>query len=144
MGRFIKLFKQYKSIILYGFFGGCTTLVNIVAYAFSTRICHIGTVGSTIFAWVMAVIFAYVTNRRFVFESKVTQIKGIIREIIAFFSCRLLTGALDLLMMYVFVDMVGINDMLMKIINNIIVIILNYIASKLIIFSNGGKHEQEV
>lgn len=79
-----------------------------------------------------------------VFESKANDTTSIIREIISFFSCRLLTGGLDLLIMYVFVDIVGANDLIMKIISNIIVIILNYVASKLLIFKNGGSNEERI
>lgn len=144
MEKIQKLLIKYKSFLLYVFFGGCTTLVNIIAYAICARAFHLGTVISNIVAWILAVTFAYVTNRSIVFESEAREKKAVIGELISFFSCRLLTGGLDLLMMYVFVDMVGVNDLIMKIISNIIVIILNYIASKLLIFRHGGQNEQEV
>lgn len=138
------LFQKYKSFLLYVFFGGCTTLVNIITYAVCARAFHLGTVVSNILAWILAVTFAYVTNRIWVFDSKANQRKEIVREIASFFSCRLLTGGLDLLIMYVFVDVIGVNDLIMKIISNIIVIILNYVASKLLIFKSGGQNEQRV
>ena len=139
-----KLITKYKSILLYVIFGGCTTLVNIVTYAVCTRTFNLGTVSSNILAWVLAVTFAYVTNRSWVFESRASGARGMIREITSFFSCRLLTGGLDLLIMYLFVDVFGMNDIIMKIISNVIVIILNYVASKLFIFKNGGQNEQRV
>lgn len=144
MEKIQRLLLKYKSFILYVFFGGCTTLVNVIAYAICARAFHLGTVISNIIAWILAVSFAYVTNRSMVFQSEAKGKTAVIREVISFFSCRLLTGGVDLLMMYVFVDMIGVNDLLMKIISNIIVILLNYIASKLLIFTHGGKNEQKV
>ena len=139
-----KLIMKYKSFLLYIIFGGCTTLVNIVTYAVCTRTFYLGTVASNIVAWVLAVTFAYVTNRSWVFESRATGTRDMIREITSFFSCRLLTGGLDLLIMYLFVDVFGMNDIIMKIISNVIVILLNYVASKLLIFKSGGQNEQNV
>lgn len=137
MEKIQKLILKYKSFILYVFFGGCTTLVNIVVYAICARAFHLGTVVSNIVAWILAVTFAYVTNRSMVFQSEARETKAILGEAISFFSCRLLTGGLDLLIMYVFVDLFGVNDLVMKVISNVIVIILNYVASKLLIFKHG-------
>ena len=133
MKKIKKLFIKYKEPILYLFFGGCTTLVNIVVYYLCSRI-NFGTAISTVIAWFVSVLFAYVTNRKYVFDSKVNAVVDILKESISFFSCRLATGALDLVIMIVFVDWLYINDMLMKILSNILVILLNYIASKLLIF----------
>lgn len=135
---------KYKSFLLYIIFGGCTTLVNIITYAVCTRAFHLGTVASTVLAWILAVTFAYVTNRSWVFESRTNGTRDMIREITSFFSCRLLTGGLDLLIMYIFVDVFGMNDIIMKVISNVVVILLNYVASKLLIFKSGGQNEQNV
>lgn len=129
-----KLIDQYKSIILYLVFGGFTTLVNIGTYAFCARKLNFSTIISNLFAWFFSVFFAYITNRQWVFNSKASTMKEIVSEILSFFYCRLVTGILDLILMYVFVDSIGVNDFIMKIISNIIVIVLNYIASKVIIF----------
>lgn len=130
--------------MLYAFFGGCTTLVNIISYAICTRLLSMGTIMSNVIAWIFAVTFAYLTNRKIVFESNASTKKAIVREVISFFSCRLLTGGLDLGLMYVFVDVLKVNDLVMKVISNIIVIILNYVASKLFIFSKGAKNEETI
>lgn len=127
------LLKQYWEIISYLFFGVCTTLVNIAAYFVCSEL-GCSTSASTIIAWVLSVLFAYLTNRYFVFEDRAQSPAGILRELISFFSCRLATGVLDLAIMVVFVDFLGINGMVIKIISNIIVIVLNYVASKLLIF----------
>ena len=134
-----KLFVKYKDIISYLFFGVCTTVVNIVAYWACAHIAHLSTVVSTSIAWVVAVAFAYITNRLWVFHSKAKGKKAILREICAFTACRLLTGFLDVAIMYIFVDRLHCPDLVIKIISNIIVIIANYIASKLVIFSEKDK-----
>ena len=134
MNNIKQLFEKYKSIILYIFFGGCTTLINIIVYAVCSKALLLETIPSTIIAWILSVVFAYVTNRRFVFDSKASQFLDIIKEMVSFLGCRILTGVLDIVLMYVFVDIIGVNDMLMKILSNIIVIVLNYVASKLFIF----------
>lgn len=131
---FTKLFHNYKEIILYVFFGGCTTLVNLAAYFIFTRFFNISIMVSTLIAWWFAVIFAYITNRKLVFRSENTSIKAIMLEFAFFVACRLLTGFADMGIMYLFVDQFGWYDLMMKIISNIIVILGNYIASTLFIF----------
>jgi len=130
------LIMKYKAFILYAVFGVLTTLVNVVSYYICARILALNTVVSTVIAWLLAVIFAYVTNRKWVFESKENTTKGIIREIVAFFSCRIATGVLDVVIMFVFVDLLAWNDVFIKLASNVLVILLNYAASKLIIFRN--------
>lgn len=134
MTKIKDLLTQYREIISYLFFGVCTTIVNIAAYFVCSKL-GCSTSVSTFIAWVLSVLFAYLTNRYFVFEERAQKPSGIFREIISFFSCRLATGGLDLVIMVVFVDLLGINDMVIKALSNIIVIILNYVASKLLIFS---------
>ena len=126
--------KNYKQGILYLFFGALTTAVNIISYYASYNIFKISNVTSTILAWTLAVLFAFVTNRIFVFESKAKGFKEIIRELLAFFICRLLTGAMDVLIMWISVDIMNWNSMLWKIISNVLVVVLNFLASKLFIF----------
>lgn len=132
------LLEKYKAIILYGIFGVLTTLINIVVYEAFYRYAGWSNVVSNIVAWVAAVLFAFVTNKLWVFESKTTEKKALMFEITSFFGCRLATGVLDLAIMYVAVDEMALNSTLMKCISNVIVIIVNYIASKLLIFKNSG------
>lgn len=138
-----ELFKKYREQILYVFFGGCTTLVNIVAYFLSTRYLAMGELPATILAWILSVVFAYITNRIWVFQSTVQGLQGIIKEIGAFFAARGTTGLLDLGVMYLFVTVLHCNDMVVKIVSNIVVIILNYVISKLLIFRRKGGTENE-
>lgn len=128
-----KLLERYRSILLYIFFGGLTTLVNIVAYYLLSRM-GMATVPATGVAWVLSVAFAYVTNRRWVFDSKASSPREIVREAFSFAVCRLLSGLMDVAIMYVCVDLLHWNDLLIKIISNVLVVIANYVASKLFVF----------
>lgn len=126
-----KLIKNNKNIIAYLFWGVCTTLVNVFAYyIFVIRFSFSNIIG-TIYAWLLSVVFAYITNREFVFDK---SSKSIIREFVLFFIARLSTGVLDVIMMFVFVDIMEAHNLVCKCVVNIVVIIMNYIASKYIIF----------
>ena len=127
-------FGKYREAILYIFFGGCTTFVNIIVYYICAHLLLLATAPSTVIAWILSVAFAYLTNRIYVFESRSRGLAAILREIGAFVSCRLLTGVMDLAIMYVCVDLLHFNDLIIKIISNVLVIVLNYVASKLLIF----------
>ncbi len=129
-----RLCTKYKSLISYGVFGVLTTVINIVSYAVCYNTVGISNVVSNIIAWILACSFAFVTNKLWVFESKSTEMKVVIYELITFFGCRLATGLLDLAIMYVSVDLMNWNSTLMKCISNVIVIVANYVASKLVIF----------
>ena len=131
-----RLWQKYREQLLYVLFGGLTTRVNIVAYYLCATPLGLGTVSSTGIAWVLSVLFAYVTNRRWVFESHTRGASAIAREMGAFFLCRLLSGLMDMAIMYVFVDMLRFDGMVVKVASNVLVIIVNYVASKLLIFRN--------
>ena len=88
----------------------------------------------TVAAWALAVLFAYLTNRSMVFHSTAAGAQEIMKEIGSFFACRLGTGVVDWAIMFVFVTVLHFNDMIIKILANIIVIILNYVLSKFVIF----------
>lgn len=109
-------------------------MINIVTYAVCYNGIGISNVVSNIIAWILACSFAFVTNKLWVFDSKSMEAKTVIYEVITFFGCRLATGVLDLAIMYVSVDLLAWNSTLMKCISNVIVIIANYVASKLVIF----------
>ncbi len=129
----IKLYKKYQEIINYLIAGGLTVLVTVLSYAFFTKILHIYYIVSNILAWIVAVIFAYVVNRRFVFQSKSSK-RARVKEIRNFFIFRLLSLLIDTILMYLLVDIFRINDLISKMIVQIVVIVLNYIFSKFFIF----------
>jgi putative flippase GtrA len=137
-----KAFQKYREIILYIFFGGCTTIVNVILYYICSRWLYLSVVGSTLLAWWISVLFAYITNRILVFRSHNKEARAILFEFAFFFVCRLLTGFLDILIMYLFVDRLGWQDLIMKLLSNFIVIITNYIASRLFIFKKHSNRRQ--
>ncbi len=127
-------YQRYREVILYLFFGAGTTLVNIIVYYFCGHGFDLSISLSTIIAWVLSVIFAYITNKIWVFNSDRRKLKDILIEFTRFVGCRLTTGLIDLVIMVVFCTWLGFNDLVIKIMSNVLVIIMNYIFSKLIIF----------
>ena len=130
----MELIKKYKDVIPYLFVGVCTTLVNVVSYWICAHVFSLATMPSTVIAWIAAVLFAYITNRKWVFHSDAHTGKEILIEMISFFGCRLATGFVDWGCMFVFVERLELNDVIIKIGANVLVIVLNYIASKMVIF----------
>ena len=128
------LLRKYRSLLLYGLFGVLTTLVNLLSFRAAEVWLHLPTVPATCLAWVLSVAFAYVTNRRWVFESREHSLRGILREIGSFTACRLMSGLMDVGIMYVCVDLLKLNSLLIKLLSNVLVVIVNYIASKLLVF----------
>ena len=137
------LYQKYQDVIPYLFFGVCTTLVNIAVYWVMAYPLSCNTIVSTVVAWVISVLFAYITNRKWVFHSSASGVKEISKEIWSFFACRLATGFVDLGCMWIFVDVLKLNDVIIKVLANILVIILNYVASKLFIFRKTNKNTEE-
>lgn len=130
------ILEKYKDIVYYGFFGVLTTLVNIVVYWLMAHPLGIDTVPSSVIAWIAAVTFAFFTNRKWVFNSQANTKELVIKEAVSFYACRLATGVLDWVFMYLTVDIMDFNDVWMKFIANVLVIVLNYIASKFYIFKH--------
>ena len=135
------IYRNHLEGMRYLVFGALATIVNIASYSVFLYTCHIENAVSNILAWIVAAIFAYLTNRFFVFDSKVNDKKGILKEIVSFFGCRLLTLGVDEVIMIYTVDKLKFNAVLMKVIANIIVIILNCIFSKILIFKKNDKKE---
>lgn len=132
----VSWYNKYKEALLYLFFGVCTTLVNLV----TKWILLLTVIDSSnaiqlqvaiIISWIVSVLFAYVTNRKYVFESKS---KSIFKEISSFFGSRVLTLILEMVIMYIFVTALNFNVYLFTIISQVLVIVLNYVFSKLFVF----------
>ena len=131
----LDLYFKYKEIINYLIVGGLTTLVSIGSYAIY-RIFIPSYVTCTVLSWITAVLFAYVTNRIFVFESKESKV---LIEFIKFVGCRLFTLGSELLTMWILVDLLNINDYIAKVIVQFIIVVLNYVLSKLLVFKKNKK-----
>ena len=120
-----------KEVISYLIFGILTTLVNIVVYTICDDVLQIQYLISNAIAWIVSVLFSYFTNRKYVFES---HNSSIINELVKFIGARVSTGIMDMLLMWLFVDVLSMQSMISKIIVNVVVVILNYIFSKLFVF----------
>ena len=128
------LYKKNKEIINYLIFGGLTTLVSILTYALFAKIFLINYLISNVLSWIIAVMFAFITNKLYVFESKSKDKKIVFKEITNFFFFRIVSLIIEIIIMYVFVDLLSIDDLITKIIAQIIVILSNYIFSKVFVF----------
>jgi len=137
MNKNPKIFKELsdkkitREILSYGIFGILTTVISIVTYHICFYTFSISNIISEIVSWVISVLFAYVTNRLWVFGEKNNNI---VKQMSEFFLCRLATGLLGLLIMFVGVDVLGLEGGIIKIISSFLVIVINYVASKLFIF----------
>ena len=135
------IYKKNREMILYMLFGTVTLLVNIVAYYIMAKV-NDNTLVDTAVALVAAVLVAYATNRTMVFKSGHHGMKAVCIEFLSFFACRAASGVMDIAIMVICVDFLHYNDMIVKIISNVFVIILNYIASKRFIFNEKNSFEK--
>lgn len=131
--------SKLRELFLYGAFGLLTTFINIIIFAVLTERLEINYLLANIVAWILSVVFAFVTNKQFVFNSKSWRKQVWTKECITFFSARLATGAIDLILMFSLVSQIYIDEVISKIIANIVVIVSNYILSKLLIFKGDCK-----
>ena len=120
-----------KELIAYIIFGVLTTAVNIITYFLFVDVFAVNYLISNIVAWFVSVLFAYITNRIWVFESKDDNI---IKEIVLFYGGRVFSGAVDTGLMYLFIDILSTGNVFAKIVVQVIVIVLNYVFSKFIVF----------
>jgi len=136
MNRLVNVYKKHEEVIIYLIVGVMTTILNLVIYygcvftvlnpedKLELQIANL-------IAWTVGVIFAYFMNRKYVFKSKNIDIK---KEATKFLSSRVVTLLMDMFIMFFTVSILRFNDKIMKIFSNILVIILNYIFSKLLVF----------
>ncbi|MCS9992935.1 GtrA family protein [Weissella confusa] len=127
------LLVKFRSQILYLFFGVLTTVINIVVYAL-LRMTDMPVQVSYWLAWFITVLAAYLTNRKWVFNSQASTPREYFDEIVKFYVARLATGLIGSGIMIVGVNWLHQNDMLWNIIQNVFVIVTNYVLSKLVIF----------
>ena len=128
MKKILELYKKYKEIINYMIFGGLATLVNFISYYIFAKTLNVDEVISSGLSW-----FCAVTNKLFVFESRKNTKREMIKEMISFFLARILSGALcDVGTFALMVKVLNINDIIAKLVTQVMVVIVNYIFSKLI------------
>ena len=128
------IYHKYEEVLSYLIFGFLAFVVNYVVYAVGIKAFSLNYQVSNMIAWVVAVIFAYWTNRTFVFKSKTEEITSILKEFASFVSARLATLVLEIVILWLFVDVLNINDMFAKLVGQFVVIVTNYFLSKLWIF----------
>lgn len=133
------LYAKYEEFVLYVVFGVFTTIVNIGIYWFLADVAGVYYLIANMAAWLGAVLFAYVTNRKWVFKSKQTGFKKIFKEMMLFICGRVLSGIGDMVILFVFVDVLKLGNLPGKIASQIFVVIFNYVFSKLMIFKSGKK-----
>lgn len=136
--KIIDLMKKYEEIISYLIFGVLTTVVSFITYFLFTRLIFTGGTQlniqiSNVLSWICAVSFAYITNRTFVFKSKNTG-KELIKEISSFVGARVFSLVVDMVCMFVLIEWIHLNDIIAKLIVQVIVVVMNYVLSKLFIF----------
>jgi putative flippase GtrA len=129
-----RLILKYWDVLSYLFFGGLTTAVNYIVYLPCYNWLHLSASVSNVIAWVVAVAFAYVTNKPFVFKSHDWSAKTVWPELTKFVGCRVGSGALETAIIFVTVDVLAWDGNWMKLITSVLVVILNYFASKLLVF----------
>ena len=134
MKRIGELIRKYRDVLVYLVFGVLTTVVNYIVYLPCYNLLGLSATVSNVIAWVFAVAFAYVTNKPFVFDSHDWSMETVMPELAKFVGSRVASGAIETGIIFVTVDLLRWNGNLMKLATSVIVVILNYAASKLLVF----------
>lgn len=135
MNKILTILEKYinRETISYLFFGVVTTIVNYIVY-YGLRFFNVHYLAANTIAWVAAVTTAYVTNKLWVFQSKSWESSVVLREIALFAGARIVSLGIETVIMVLTVELLHFDDRIMKIVAQVIVVIVNYIFSKLIIF----------
>ena len=139
---FEPFYKKHKEVLLYLLFGGLTTVVSIVTFALFIAL-GINELIANVLSWILAVLFAYVTNRTWVFSSDAETKGAVIREMISFFGGRLATLLVEEAILAVFITWLGFPAMWVKVVAQVVVIVLNYVVSKFFVFKGGNDDTKE-
>ena len=134
MGKIRVLLEKYWDILAYLFFGVLTTAVNYLVYLPCFNLLGLSAAVSNVIAWVVAVAFAYLTNKPWVFKSHDWSRQTVIPELTKFVGCRVGSGALETGIIFLTVDLLAFNGNVMKLVTSVLVVVLNYIGSKLLVF----------
>ena len=134
MEKLKALMVRYRDVIVYLVFGVLTTAVNYIVYLPCYNVLGLSGSASNAIAWVGAVAFAYLTNKPFVFQSHDWSAKTVIPELTKFVGCRVGSGVLETAIIFLTVDWLGWNGNVMKLLTSVLVVVLNYIGSKLLVF----------
>ena len=138
MKKLLDLLQKYREILVYLVFGVLTTVVNYVVYLPCFNLLKLSASVSNVIAWAVAVIFAYLTNKPFVFRSHDWSMKTVLPELTKFVGTRIGSGGLETLILLLAVDVAGWNGNIWKLVTSVLVVVLNYVGSKLLVFRKKG------
>lgn len=127
--------KINRELIKYIFFGLLTTFVNYIVYFQAISLIKINYLLANIIAWIVSVIFAYITNKYYVFENKDITFYILMKEIFLFFGARIISVVIETSILFIGMEIINIQSYILKIIASIFVVIINYFFSKYFIFS---------
>lgn len=130
------LYLKHKKLINYLFFGGCAFLVSILSFYVANKVIHLNEHLANIISWVLAVLFAFFTNKFFVFESKTSDPNVLTKELLSFFTARLLTLGLEELILFVGFNLFHVDALVTKIIAQMVIIVSNYFLSSFFVFKH--------
>ena len=136
MHKIISHIKKHRDVVAYIAFGLLTTAVNYLVFLFGRETLEMSATISNIAAWIVAVLFAFLTNKPFVFKSKSWSRKVVIPEFIKFVACRIGSGIMETVFLFVTVDCINWNGTILKLIASGFVMVLNYILGKCVAFKN--------
>ena len=128
------LIEKHWDIVSYLFFGVCTTIVNYLVYIPCYNFLGMSASVSNMVAWVVAVAFAYLTNKPFVFKSNDWSAATVVPELTKFVGCRIGSGVAETIVLFLAVDLLGWNGNIWKLVTQVMVTVMNYVASKLVVF----------
>lgn len=128
------LIEKHWDIVSYLFFGVCTTIVNYLVYIPCYNFLGMSASVSNMVAWVVAVAFAYLTNKPFVFKSNDWSASTVVPELTKFVGCRIGSGVAETIVLFLAVDLLGWNGNIWKLVTQVMVTVMNYVASKLVVF----------
>ena len=128
-----------NDVVRYVFFGGCTTLVNLVCFYILWNLCHLNLNIANVISIIAAIIFAYIVNSKYVFQDKCETLKDHIKPFGKFIGARLATMVIEVGGVWLLVEQLHMNDMLGKFATQFVVLVLNYIFSKFLVFTSGRK-----
>lgn len=131
---FKPLYQKHKEVLLYLFFGGLAVFLNLALFVLFTKHFGWGALFANVVDWVICVLFQFITNKTWVFDAETDSAKGYWAQLAGFFSGRLLTLGVEELMLFVFIDRLHWNSLLVKLIAQIVVIVSNYVISKFFVF----------
>lgn len=127
-------YKKHKEVLLYLFFGGLAVFLNLALFVLFTKRFGWGALFANVVDWIICVLFQFITNKTWVFDADTNSAKGFLAQLAGFFSGRLLTLGVEELMLFVFIDRLRWNSILVKLIAQIVVIVSNYVISKFFVF----------